>query len=366
MTLEPIARLNLTKELLGGIRVPKTPPKGFNPLSANAQTLSDHGLPPKPDKETYPQHYDKWVQLMSHAQTFISPEFEIMEHVPAPETIEEGGAKKGSPRWSGAVLIDVDSDDPIQRVEGSWTVPKAYPLTSAWTPWGWENKKYKSGTWVGIDGYHTKNAHVLQGGTAERCVVSPRQTMLQPTYAWVEWVPAYPIWFANFEVRSGDLVTCSVEAISPDEGVIRLFNRSTCNYSIAYLPKPPKGLPIEGKTAEWIVEGPEPQHTESDTKYKLDTGGDSEGEKYHVIHEQPWSDHTWRTPYLGATFIYDCTATTKGGEVRNLKDAILVDQVQDGVLLNTAVKENDNMVGIFSAPTWPVWTEIDEVHVDTS
>jgi len=284
------------------------------------------------------------VHLMSHARTFVSPEFEIIEYAPAPEALENKGGKMGGRRWAGAVITNEENDDAFRKVEGSWIVPRAYPLTDAWTVWGWENRSYRSGTWVGIDGYHTKNSHVLQGGMAERCIVSPRQTTLQPTFAWVEWVPAYPIRFSNFEVRPGDLVTCIVESPDPDSGQITLFNRSTCNYSTAYLTKPENGCSVEGKTVEWIVEGADPQHTEGDTK-----------------HKQTWSDHKWHTPYLGATFIYDCTATTEDGEIRNISDAKLVDQIQDGVTLNTAVKENDSMVGIFSAPTWPTWTEIDEI-----
>src|SRR5271168_4580126 len=151
MTLEPTARLNFTKELLAGIRVPSPPPKDFNPLNASNDTLAKHGLPLPPDEATYPQHYAKWVHLMSHARTFVSPEFEIIEYVPAPEALENKGGKMGGRRWAGAVITNEENDDAFRKVEGSWIVPRAYPLTDAWTVWGWENRSYRSGTWVGID-----------------------------------------------------------------------------------------------------------------------------------------------------------------------------------------------------------------------
>ena len=355
------SRRKLTEDLIAGIRLPVAPPKGFNPLSADNETLIRHGLPLPPDKTLYGDHFAKWEQLMHHALTFISPEFDIIETAPDPYpsgNTQRGSEKEhGSKRWAGAVDIN-DSSDPYQRIEGSWIVPRAYPLTVDWTDWGWKNRSWSSATWVGIDGYHTHNSHVLQGGTAEGCIVSPRQTIEHPTHAWVEWIPALPIRLKNFEVNSGDLITCIVESPDPGSnlgaksGRIMMFNRSTCNYSTAHLTMPKNGLPVEGKTAEWIVEGADSSRTHEDP-----------------VHQQSWSDHRHHTPYLGATFIYDCTVTTHSGKKQDLQNAKLVDETQfDQVLarqvVNTAVKENNSLLGVFSKATDPVWTKIDDVNTD--
>jgi len=360
------SRIQITKNFISSLRIPTTPPTGFNPLQADHKTLIKHGLPLPPNKANYPKDYQKWAHLMTQALTFIPPQPHIIEDASPTEPGKELRLDKSehqSRRWAGAVDINTNEDDPYQKVEGSWIVPRAYPLTVDWTEWGWNNRNLRSATWVGIDGYHTPDSHVLQGGTTENCVVSPRQTTTHSTYAWVEWTPALPIWFKDFEINSGDLVTCIVESPDPDRlkdvpsnetGRIMMFNRSTCNYSSAHMVMPLGGLPVEGKTAEWIVEG-------ADSAKKREDG----------IHEQNWSDHRLHTPYLGATFIYDCVATKKSGKKENLKEARMVDQNQyDEVLkidvANTAVKENDSMVGIFSAPTYPVWTQIDNIHAQTS
>lgn len=113
---------------------------------------------------------------------------------------------------------------------------------------------------------------------------------------------------------------------------------------------PKGGLPVKGETAEWIVEG-------ADSSHKYDDR----------VHQQNWSDHRHHTPYLGATFIYDCTVTTLSGKKQDLREAKLVDETQyDEVLatevVNTAVKENDSLLGVFSKATYPVWTKIDDVN----
>ncbi|KAH8586884.1 concanavalin A-like lectin/glucanase domain-containing protein [Bisporella sp. PMI_857] len=359
-----MASLGLDNDLLSSIRVPEPPPMGFDPLMATDELLHKHGLPLRPDEGTDPQRYAKWKHLMSQALTFISPTFEIIQQdlvssEPAEEnevSSEDAGrehahkqiANKEGTRWAGAINRELEEGDAFKSVEGSWIVPRAYPLTADWTGSGWKTGKCRSGTWVGIDGYHSNGtSHVIQGGTSQRCTVpSPSETVLQTTHAWVEWIPAPPIAFSNFEVKSGDLVTCIVESPDPfpydsstgsDTGRIMLFNRSACTYSTAHLTKVKnKTLSVKGKTAEWIVEASNPK------------------------------DKNWRDAYLGATFIYDCEAVTKRGVVKNLSDAILTDVVRGGgknkEKLYIAVKENDTLLGVFTAPTYPVFLKKDNIE----
>ena len=353
--MDPQSRIQMTNDFIGSIHVPSAPPTGFDPLQADHETLIKHGLPLSPNRHTHPEDYDKWQHLMNHARTFIAPKFDVVEDAPPGEY---AGGLAGD-RWAGAVDVNSDAkNSPYRQVKGSWIVPRAYPLTVDWTEWGWKNRNYRSATWVGIDGYHTKNAHVLQAGTTVNCDVSPRQTTTHETYAWVEWIAAPPARLTNFEINSGDLITCIVESPDPSKldhaepnktGRVMMFNRSTCNYSTAHMVMPSGGKAVKGETAEWIVEGP-------------DCNIKREGRV-----KQAWSDYKLHTPFLGATFIYDCQAVKSNMEIENLKHALLVNQEQKDPelkmkVVNTAVKENDHMVGIFSAPTTPVWTQIDEVH----
>ena len=269
---------------------------------------------------------------MSQALTFIPPIFEPMER--GSVTDIAGKEKKKNTRWAGAVDINSeDNDDPFIAVEGSWIVSRPYPPTASWTADGWKNGRVKAGTWVGIDGYHTKDkARLLQGGTGQRCIVTSQyQTIEQTTRAWVEWTPDEPHWFSNFEVRPGDLVTTIVESVNPKKGKIMIFNRSASTYSIAYLKMPEEGLPIKGLTAEWIVEG-------SDV-----------------------DDPVWGTSFLGATFIFDCWATTESLDDKDLSNAKLVNMLRDGQPYIEAKKENNNLVGLFDTTTRATYTKVDSI-----
>ena len=44
------------------------PPKGFNPVTATDVELATYGFPPRPDKQTDPDHYALWERAMRAAR----------------------------------------------------------------------------------------------------------------------------------------------------------------------------------------------------------------------------------------------------------------------------------------------------------
>jgi|SRR5579862_2936624 len=319
------ARAALSKVLLQRARIPKPPPPGFDPLSAADEHLFAHGLPQRPDKAAFPREYAAWEQVLSRRLAFVAPSFQIMEEdsnaAPEPAPEEHQGKT-----WSGAVLKDPPEDTSFCAIRASWTVTRAYPRNSAWEEWGWNNSRYKAGTWIGLDGYHykeDKSRDVLQAGTAERCVVSTHQTIKQPTLAWFEWFPMAPVWFSNLEVQPGDLVDCFIygpnflgDNNSFREALIIFINRSACTYSSVFLPEP-DDADFKGDTAEWIIEG---------------------------------HDRGKSLPYLGATTFRECTAIavtpTKSHKYLDLTGATLLDLVVDGVVVSRPVIENPKVLSI--------------------
>lgn len=373
------ARVKLTEELLQGIRVPEPPPKNFCPLEASDPLLKKHGLPRRPNKDLYPQLYASWERLMSRPLTLIQPEFEIITVARTAETT------KTSKTWSGAVNRDLESGDKFNYIQASWMVPKPFPPNSSWNGTSWtETSKHDCGIWVGIGGYHSTH-NIIQAGTGEYVSVDKDGNITQGFHVWFEWFPAGQVAFANFPVCAGELVSCVVECPNPDlendsspsseddgdeedanvrmppratrlatrikhsaresvdddstdyyeaTGKVTFINQSTCTYtSVGMKFKTTKYKDrFVGDCAEWIVEG----------------------------HKQKQDDKKSTMPFLGATFMYDCLATTEKYKFKNLKNAVLVDLVEEGsnISLSSAERENDTVLGVF---TWPRTVNMEEV-----
>ncbi|KAN0085445.1 Concanavalin A-like lectin/glucanase domain containing protein [Elaphomyces granulatus] len=327
------ARVKLTEELLQGIRVPEPPPKNFCPLEASDPLLKKHGLPRRPNKDLYPQLYASWERLMSRPLTLIQPEFEIITVARTAETT------KTSKTWSGAVNRDLESGDKFNYIQASWMVPKPFPPNSSWNGTSWtETSKHDCGIWVGIGGYHSTH-NIIQAGTGEYVSVDKDGNITQGFHVWFEWFPAGQVAFANFPVCAGELVSCGDESDDSTDyyeatGKVTFINQSTCTYtSVGMKFKTTKYKDrFVGDCAEWIVEG----------------------------HKQKQDDKKSTMPFLGATFMYDCLATTEKYKFKNLKNAVLVDLVEEGsnISLSSAERENDTVLGVF---TWPRTVNMEEV-----
>jgi len=331
-----------------GIRLPVAPPAGFKPLSASNAELLKHGLPPRPDAKQCPQLYGVWHRILSHPLKFVSAKpvplrtNKVLNRVP---NLEEGASKKGEEdihtchTWSGAVNNNLPADYKFTYVTGSWAVPRAYPQNWAWTGSTWstsaqkDSNEFKSGTWVGIDGYHTSH-DVLQAGTGQRCTVNSDGSLEHYTFPWFEWYPDDAQRLEGFDVNPGESVTVQVASLGDDEGLIFFYNESNCTYTSVFV-EIPDNATFKGDTAEWIIEGHRPKHSGYPTM-----------------------------SYLGTTFIDDCFAMAekKGGwwEEKDLEDALVLEIEQNGKVLSYGQKETQKLLGIYSR----VRTSFKEIEQD--
>jgi hypothetical protein len=252
MTQKPIldhaTRLDLTKKLIAGAKIPKAPPAGFNPLEATKEELKSYGLPPKPDATVDPERYKRWSKHLSQPLTFVPPVLKIIENERIPEAKNPTKVTNGvtSGNWSGYANLD-PSPSKYSAIEGEWIVPNAYPNSSR------TNGTYYVSQWVGIDGIGG-SPDVFQAGTDGWVTVAGGKVSAQGVYAWYEWYPAYPIEL-GLAVHPGDTIFGYIDAESTTEGYAYLLNEGAGTYTSVTF-SAPKGTKLQGNSAEWIVENP--------------------------------------------------------------------------------------------------------------
>jgi hypothetical protein len=247
-----------------GVRLFEHTLAGFDPLSASAAELREHGRPARPDPQLQPARYARWLRIVSG--TFIQPKFATL-----PATVRTTLAKEqvvGSPfppppyqatslNWSGSVVF-APPDDPLAFVSGEWTVPHIV------TPHGGEKPAeipggalaiaYGCATWIGIDG--DRSDDVLQAGTTQLIVTTTAFGVTKTTvttWAWWEWYPKLPVPIPNLPVSPGDVVYCEIEAISPTEAAFYLSNMTT-GISTSFIKDAIGTTELVGSSAEWILE----------------------------------------------------------------------------------------------------------------
>jgi hypothetical protein len=293
---DPKTRLDLTKKLLGGIRLPKSRPEDFDPRVASDEDLKLYGLPPRPDKATQPKQFAKWEDVMGRKLTFVSPTFKIVE-----DTIE-------STNWCGAVNTNLGEDDSFWEVSAEWEVPNQEPSKEA--DGTYKDGKYRFPIWVGIDG--TAGSHdVLQCGTGQRVEVIDGQKNPPDTFAWFEWYPAHMCRIEGFDVQVGDMVWCLIAAYSNTEGAAFFFNERSWEFTSVTFDAP-DGTQLKGNSAEWIVEDPAIPGSTSHPKKRYPMGN------------------------FGHVTFYSCWAITNNGDWKDLADANVEVMVQDGSYLCVA------------------------------
>jgi hypothetical protein len=299
---DPATRLDSSQKLLDGARIPKAPPKGFNPLEGTNDELKSYGLPPKPDETAHPQRYAKWAKNLSKSLTFVSPTFKIIQdkRVPLSDSTEKVKDDATSGNWSGFVATDLNSGSKYSVVEAEWIIPNAWPNSSG------ADGVYLVANWVGIDGWGSGD--VLQTGTLSECVVSGGKITTQTAYPWFEWYPAYSIAFTNLTVHPGDTIWGYIYAESSTVGYAFLMNVGAGTYTSVTFDAP-IGTSLQGNSAEWIVEDP--------------STGPSE----------------YMFPNFGSTFFFDCYAFS-GSLSENLTNGFPVSLVQGSNTLSTPTEES--------------------------
>lgn len=228
------------------VRTFPKPPEGFDPLKSEDRLLARYGFPSRPSD---PRLAARWESVMSRGIRFIEPEFRAMPYKRRrlPQTARGEHGVETSDIWSGAV-VHAPAGDTFRWVEGTWTVPNAYPPGNAQ-----DNVWYSASTWVGINGIDG-SGDVLQAG-CDSDVMKSGNNISRQLNPWWEWFPAGSFWISNLPISQGDTVNCliCVTQGSNTEATIFLYN-VTSNQGANFIATAPNGTSLVGNTAEWIVE----------------------------------------------------------------------------------------------------------------
>ena len=242
-----MTKIKLTAEL--EIRTFTLPPAEFDPLTATERELSVYGFPRRPEGKLAAH----WESLLGRRPKMIAPEFAPRQR-PAKEAqksdkrtkLDDGSTHNTSSGiWAGGV-VEPPPGEMIRWVEGVWNVPTSYP------PVGFEGGSYYASSWVGIDGWGTNN--VLQAGVDSHADTSDGK-VVHSVSPWWEWYPAGSFWITNFPVASGDTISCVICVYNDTvtEGNVYLLN-VTSNVAASFTVPAPKGISLQGTSAEWIIE----------------------------------------------------------------------------------------------------------------
>jgi hypothetical protein len=297
-SVTPEKRLEHAKKMLESVVSPPKLPSDFDPLQATPEELQSYGLPPRPDSLDQEAKWEKLMAEMKKAE-LITPEFEIIQRDKIPVKVNvTGDAKERNwtgDNWAGAVILASRSrnfDQAFHDIQADWTVPDPVPGKDIDEETGKrKGKSWYSSAWIGIDGWTSSD--VLQGGTGHDVFVSKEGKLSKDIYAWYEWYPAYPIRLKNFIVSAGDRVSCSVWATDPTTGHFFIYNWDTWKYAEVTF-HAPKGIELQGDSAEWIVEDPEDRIPVANFKViEFDCCWALRGDK--------WEDLTNALPIVSAT-----------------------------------------------------------------
>jgi hypothetical protein len=235
-------------ELSGGVAVRTFhgPPEGFDPVTADDRELLVYGYPARPP---HPEMLERWLRVLSRPVRMIQPAFAPRpgRRRQLPELLTPGqpGVETTSV-WSGAVA-HAPAADPFTWIEGTWTVPNAYPPPGA-AAGDW----YSASSWVGIDGIDG-SMDVLQAGV-DSDVMSTGWGPERQISPWWEWLPGDSYWITNLAVAQGDVLNCVI-CVSEGTSASIFFYNVTSRVGASFAATVPPGWqPLTGNCAEWIVE----------------------------------------------------------------------------------------------------------------
>lgn len=240
-----------------------TPGRGQSWQTLSDQQLLDYCLPPRPDAKTSQQAYDNWANALSSNVVFVetgrltiqvdrlSLRLPLGNTAAVPETARK--TKETSRNWSGGYLRQF-TNDRYKLMQGCWTVPgvQAGRDRPGAVPTMW-----KSSTWIGFDGYDPVSRSMPQIGTEQS--VDYDYGKLTPKYsAWLWWwtlgeKPQLPLTLP-LAIEANDSIFAQVSILDGTHVNMALHNL-TKYQAVAYTVEAPQlQLPVEGRTAEWIVE----------------------------------------------------------------------------------------------------------------
>src|SRR4029077_13855654 len=145
------------------------------------------------------------------------------------------------PFWSGTIAGAQGADN-YQWVRGQWIVPHAHGHSEA----GFAS----AAQWIGIGGF--SGPGLIQAGTGTDVFDHTGGT----AYLWWEWLDADSVSIITPFAFPGDVMHCLICAPSATAASIYFANVSFGAMTWFSLTPPPKALPIDLHSVEWIVERP--------------------------------------------------------------------------------------------------------------
>jgi hypothetical protein len=228
-------------------RIFELPPDGFDPLSADPESLRRYGFPRRPDPDREPKLADIFTRAFSRPWNYTRPELVADPTITALRAAQRARGEFTSGDWGGAV-VTTPANEPPNLAFAQFTVPTVVEIDPSLT------EQMIVGFWVGIGGYG--NDTLLQAGIGATVTPNPDFPWLGlgsvSYWGWTEWTPAgYKV--NNFEVQAGDAISVLVCAPQPGHGFVMLANSRT-GQVVPVGVNPQSGETANGPSAEWIVE----------------------------------------------------------------------------------------------------------------
>lgn len=260
-------------ELLTRTKFLPLPDKGFDPLRADADTLSYFGLPSLTDHPTGSEGYAFRRTFLSGPAKDALPEFAL--------AVVEGQAGTGllrsrpnlmvtapwpaqkSSNWSGGYVAPRNGRS-IVSVTANWVVP------AVTAPAGGTAAEYRSSTWIGLDGQRSyKNSTLPQIGTSQFWCTATGVATYGSWYQWWARGQHVPPISLNLPVSPGNDISAIMTVLDASTVRFNIKNVSLGLILQAFDVTAPPGHTVSGGTAEWIMERPSPLGTDGWTPYDL-------------------------------------------------------------------------------------------------
>jgi hypothetical protein len=224
------------------------PPAGFDIQTATDAQLKQYGFPADIANPKDQARYAQLKEQLKGRFHYVAPTFRVN-----PEKVhglnrksKSANGAETSGNWSGAVVY-APAGQSFKWIEGDWVVPNVSAPT--------QNSWYYSASWIGIDGDGSPD--VCQAGV-ECEVYQSGGTVTRHIYPWFEWYPLSEVQITNFAVSPGDMITmliCTSQAAGSTNATVYFTNRTSgASTSVGF--NAPSGTKLVGNSAEWIVEAP--------------------------------------------------------------------------------------------------------------
>ena len=223
------------------------PPRGFDPMTADAADMRTFGFPPRQDDPHHQARYEHVLNRLKGKLNYVPPTLRRNDEIfHGPRKRLSTAGTETSTNWSGGVVF-APSGQSFTWIEGDWVIPDVDAPT--------ENEWYYCASWIGLDG--DGSGDVCQAGIGSQ-VYRSGTSVTRQFYPWWEWYPEPEVQITNLQVNPGDMITallCASPGAGATEASVYFTNRTTgASTSLSFTA--PSGTTLSGNSAEWIVEAP--------------------------------------------------------------------------------------------------------------